>query len=270
MESEGTKRKILQNMEKLTYRLATHVYSNSVALRAFILENNLLPESKISVIANGSSNGIDTSWFQRTADVEKKARELRSEWNVENGKVIIFVGRLVKDKGIEELLQAFAQLKQEGQSVKLVLVGPFEEERDPLSSAASQIIKKDPHVITTGFVKDVRPYLCAADLLAFPTYREGFPNVPMQAGALGLPSVVTDINGCNEIVQHGVNGLILPPKDATALHDAIHQLLTDEPLYERLSKNARPMITERFEQKLVWEGLLKEYRYRMQQKNIDV
>ncbi len=269
MESVGAKRKVLQFMEKLTYRYATHVYSNSQALKEFILENNLLPSQKISVIAKGSSNGINTEWYSRTQEVLKKASALKEEWGLKDEKVILFVGRLVKDKGIEELLEAYKNLKPV-LKIKLLLVGPFEKERDPLSDWASNLIENDIDIITPGYVKDVRPYMALSYLLAFPSYREGFPNVPMQAGAMGLPSIVTDINGCNEIVEQEVNGLIIPPKSAGHLQEALVRLLEDNELYNRLSQNARPMIEQRYEQKLIWEALLEEYQIHLKKAGIDV
>jgi glycosyltransferase involved in cell wall biosynthesis len=260
MESQGAKRKLLSFIEKLTYSCATHVYSNSFALKDFILENRLLSETKLDVLANGSSNGIDTSWYSRSPEVMGEAKRLQKEWAIEEGEhTIVFVGRLVKDKGIEELLEAYKNLKQQ-YKVTLILVGPYEKERDPLARWAEELIETDANIISTGYIKDVRPYLAASSILAFPSYREGFPNVPMQAGAMGLPSVVTNINGCNEIIEAGENGLLVPPKDAGALEAALATLMQDKVLYAKLSTRARPMICDRFEQVVVWEALLNEYK----------
>lgn len=269
MESAGAKRKVLQFMEKLTYRFATHVYSNSQALKEFILENNLLPAQKISVLARGSSNGINTEWYSRTEEVMVQAHALKEEWGLKDEKVILFVGRLVKDKGIEELLEAYQNLRQQYQ-LKLLLVGPFEKELDPLSDWAVTLIENDIDIITPGYVKDVRPYMALSYLLAFPSYREGFPNVPMQAGAMGLPAIVTDINGCNEIVEQVVNGLIIPPKSAGHLQEALVRLLEDNELYNSLAENARPMIEQRYEQQLIWEALLEEYQIHLKKAGINV
>ena len=120
-------------------------------------------------------------------------------------------------------------------------------------------IKTNSKVHFVGFQSDVRPYLLASDFLVFPSYREGFPNVPMQAGAMGLPSIVTNINGCNEIVVHEKNGLIVTPKDTKSLSSAILRLLTDKPLMDTLKCNARDMIVNRYDQKSLWEALHSEY-----------
>lgn len=269
MEAHGSKRKLLQAMEKLTYRFATHVYSNSCALKDFILENRLLAEAKISVIGNGSSNGIDTQHYSRTPDVLMEAEALKEKFGISHEKIILFVGRLVKDKGIEELLKSYERLKSE-HSIKLLLVGPFEPDRDPLSDWAKGFITSDKNIISTGYVDDVRPYMAMSTLLAFPSYREGFPNVPMQAGAMGLPAVVTDINGCNEIVEHEKNGLIVPAKSEVELYNALSRLLKDQNLYQKQANSARPMIASRFEQKVIWEGLYEEYKKNLSKAGIDV
>lgn len=111
-----------------------------------------------------------------------------------------------------------------------------------------------------GYQDDVRPYLAISNALAFPSYREGFPNVVMQAGAMGLPSIVSDINGCNEIIVEGENGVIIPPKDEEALLKAMQYFLTDAKKVKSMALSARPMIESRYEQKVVWEALLEEYR----------
>lgn len=141
----------------------------------------------------------------------------------------------------------------------MILVGPFEPELDPLAPSTIEEINSNPNIHSVGFQNDIRAYLLASDFLVFPSYREGFPNVPMQAGAMGLPSIVTDINGCNEIIVHEKNGLIVQPKDTESLSSAILRLLTDKPMMDTLKLNARDMIVNRYDQKLLWEALHSEY-----------
>lgn len=121
-------------------------------------------------------------------------------------------------------------------------------------------IRSHPQIIGTGFQKDVRPYLAISDTLVFPTYREGFPNVVMQAGSMGLPGIVTDINGCNEIIVPGQNGIIIPVKQVEPLYDAMRMMLDDNEAWERMKARARDMIVTRYEQRVVWEAILAEYR----------
>jgi glycosyltransferase involved in cell wall biosynthesis len=129
-----------------------------------------------------------------------------------------------------------------------------------LTPEVLQEIEQHPAIHCVGYQDDVRPYLAISHALAFPSYREGFPNVPMQAGCFGLPSIVTDINGCNEIIVPGENGLIVPPKSEEALYQAMRTFLADKALFARLQAQARPMIVERYEQTHFWELLLQEYK----------
>jgi len=260
MENKGVKRRILDFVERLTYGCATGVYPNSKHLADFILENGYCSPEKMKVLGNGSSNGINTRFFEPNEELSKTACELKKKFSLTNKEfVFVFVGRLVKDKGIEELVAAFSALKEKYPHIKLLLVGPYEPERDPLSPETHKVIETDPSIIHAGFQQDIRPYLMISQALAFPSYREGFPNVPMQAGCFNLPSIVTDINGCNEIIEDGKNGLIIPVKNEKALKQAMETLLTNSTIYLTLQSNARRMIVDRYEQKYLWELLLKEY-----------
>lgn len=259
MEATGRKRSLLDFVEKLTYRCATKVYPNSIGLYDFILANNYTKKEKLKVIANGSSNGIDTQYFDSTLFSEVQKQELKQSLLLQpNDFVFIFVGRLVGDKGINELIEAFFKLPTP--NTKLLLVGPFESELDPLQPETLKVIETHPNIISVGFQSDVRPYFAVSDCLVFPSYREGFPNVVLQAGAMGLPSIVTDINGCNEIVKEGENGTILPVKNVAALVEAMQKMCSDKPYFEQLQQKARPMIQSRYEQQVVWEALLEEYK----------
>jgi glycosyltransferase involved in cell wall biosynthesis len=269
MVSTGLKKKILRNVERLTYSCATSVYPNSKNLAEYISRNQFCEEKKVKVLGNGSTNGIDTDFFQNTPAITSSANELRKRFQFRNNDfVFLFIGRLVKDKGIEELVDAFTQLKQTHSGIKLLLVGPFEQELDPISQHTVALIEGDPDIIHEDFQQDIRPYLAVSNLLAFPSHREGFPNVPMQAGCFDLPLIVTDINGCNEIVEHGKNGLIIPMKDIAALRHAMLTLLTDQFLYSTLKQNARKMILERYDQKTLWNLLLEEYQYQLKKNEI--
>lgn len=259
MEVTGMKRKILDFVEKITYRCATKVYPNSRGLYDFILANNYTEKEKLQVIANGSSNGIDTTYFDPALFSEVQKLELKQSLLLQpNDFVYIFVGRLVGDKGINELISAFSQL--ETPNSKLLLVGPFETELDPLQPKTLKVIETHPNIISVGFQSDVRPYFAISDCLVFPSYREGFPNVVMQAGAMGLPSIVTDINGCNEIIVEGENGTIISVKNVEAILEAMQKMIYDTYYYHHLRQNARPMIQSRYEQRVVWEALLEEYK----------
>ena len=264
MEATGTKRKILNIVEKLTYSSATRVYPNSKGLYDFILQNNFTQSNKLKIIANGSSNGIDTTFFSPDQVTEIEKVTLREKLNIQpDDFVFVFVGRIVSDKGINELIKAFSELKtaenNELTSIKLLLVGGLESDLDPLNPETLAEINQNKDIISAGFQQDVRPFFAISDALAFPSYREGFPNVVMQAGAMGLPSIVSDINGCNEIIVEGENGLIIPSKNVEKLKEKMLTLARDKNLYIKLKENSRRMIENRYEQSVVWKALLEEY-----------
>jgi len=259
MEAGGWKRKLLDFVEQLTYACATGVYPNSKGLEAFIVANRYTKKEKVKVIAHGSTNGINTTYFNPEHYSLLQKQAIRNDLGIqENDFVFVFVGRLVGDKGINELVEAFTQLPTPHS--KLLLVGPYETELDPLHPTTLAAIETHPHIISVGFQADVRPYYALSDCLVFPSYREGFPNVVLQAGAMGLPSIVTDINGCNEIITEGINGTIIPPKDSAALQQAMTKMVADAVWRCSLQQNARTSITSRYEQEVVWEALLAEYQ----------
>lgn len=256
---KGFKRRMLNFVERITYMCATKIYPNSHALKDIIIKEKFAPARKLIVLANGSSNGIDTDYYSSSHFTEKETDKLREELNITKSDfVFIFIGRLVKDKGLNELISAFSRLK--AQNSKLLLVGPFEEELDPLLPETLSEIKINKNIISLGWQDDVRPYFAISDALVFPSYREGFPNVVMQAGSMGLPSIVTDINGCNEIIIEKENGVIIPPKDEEKLFDAMLFFLDYEKEVKRMAGNSRGLITNRYEQRIVWEAILAEYK----------
>lgn len=273
MEAKGIERKILNVVEKLTYACATKVYPNSRGLYDFILQHNFTSKSKLKVIANGSSNGIDTAFFDPEQVSTARREVLRKQLGITaNDFVFVFVGRLVGDKGINELVAAFQRLvtRSSGvgkKQVKLLLVGPLEPELDPLATETLQLIENHPDILAVGFQKDVRPYLAIGNALVFPSYREGFPNVVMQAGAMGLPCIVSDINGCNEIIIEGQNGVIIPVKSIGAIQNAMRKMIEDKDYYNQIKYNARAMIQSRYEQKIVWSAILEEYKLLVNQLN---
>lgn len=261
VEATGFKRKLLNTVESITYSCATMIYPNSYGLKDIILEEGFAKANKLKVIANGSSNGIDTSFFNpelfNDAEVNKT---LRAQLNIEeNDFVFVFIGRLVTDKGINELVAAFEQLRAQQKHIKLLLVGTYETELDPLLPETLQYIEDSTAIINTGWVDDVRPYLAISNALTFPSYREGFPNVVMQAGAMELPCIVTNINGCNEIVDNNNTGIIIPVKDTEGLLQAMTTILELGEASKSMGKRCRTHIVNNFERQVVWDALLKEY-----------
>jgi glycosyltransferase involved in cell wall biosynthesis len=259
MEAIGKKKILLLWIEKLTYACATHVYPNSHGLEEYILKNKLTSRNKQKVIGYGSSNGIDTNYFNKTIDVQMNADNIRGKYNLEESFVFCFVGRVVKDKGINELIHAFTRLSNEYKSVKLLIVGAFEKDLDPISKKTNDILHTNQNIIHVGFQTDIRPYLGSSDCFVLPTYREGFPNVVLQACSMGLPAIVTNINGCNEIITDKKNGLIVEPKDESALYLAMKAFLQENTLAQKLSLNTRKDIIAKYDRKQFFQFLLEEY-----------
>jgi glycosyltransferase involved in cell wall biosynthesis len=267
LEEKGVKRVVLNFVEKLTYRCSTNIYPNSYGLKNIILDNRFANIEKLKVIGNGSSNGIDTSYFDPKLFSIKDKEDLKTNLGIKNTDfVFIFVGRIVSDKGINELVVSFEKLSIKNKNIKLLLVGPFEEKLDPLKEKTKLIMKHNKQIISVGYQKDVRPYFAIANALTFPSYREGFPNVVMQAGAMELPSIVSDINGCNEIIDNNVNGKLIKLKSVSAIYDAMLEMYTDKQLYNLIKGKTRDLIKQRYERKLFWDLLLSEYNYLLNKK----
>ncbi|OYQ32118.1 glycosyltransferase family 1 protein [Flavobacterium cyanobacteriorum] len=261
--TKGLKRILLNNIEKITYLCADKIYPNSKGLKDIIIKHKFCRPDKLKIIANGSSNGINTEFFSTdyTGDKIQLKQDLKHELGIKPADIVYtFVGRLCTEKGINELIGAFTKLLCSYNNVKLLLVGPFEKENGVLGQETIKQIQNVPGILAVGRHDDIRPYLLCSDIFVFPSYREGFPNVVLQAGAMGLPCIVTDINGCNEIITDGHNGLIIPVKDSGALYMALEKLYTDSALREKLSVNARQSVKSKFSQENVWQELLKEYK----------
>lgn len=262
----GIMQSVLIKMDQLLCWSATNIYPEGNGVMQDLIQYNIT-KKPLRVLANGNVNGIDINHFSAVEVSECKKEKLRKELGLEDlDFVYIFVGRLIKDKGINELIAAFDNISKTNKNVKLLLVGPFEEELDPLSDVTMRKIQSNPHIIHVGWQSDVRPYFAVADALVFPSYREGFPNVVMQAGAMGLPSIVSNINGCNEIIKNNENGIIIPPKDINALENAMLGWVQDQEFYTKLKKSAREMIVSRYEQSVVWEAILEEYNHLLSHK----
>jgi glycosyltransferase involved in cell wall biosynthesis len=256
----GTLQKILIIMDKFLCRFATHIYPEGEGVKQDLVQYGITAKP-LKVLASGNVNGIDSNYFAPTLYNAESNAMLKQELGINSQDfVFIFVGRLVGDKGVNELVTAFVKLNTTHENVKLILVGPFENDLDPLADETLNEIKQHTNILSVGFQMDIRPYLVSANVLVFPSYREGFPNVVMQAGAMGLPSIVTNINGCNEIIVEGENGIIIPFKDSKAIYEAMIKMIGNTALRMRLQQNARQMIVSRYEQQLVWDAILSEYK----------
>lgn len=254
--TSGRFRRLLILMEKITCACATKVIPEGDGVKETLIREEIT-RKPLQKILNGNINGIDLNYFNRTSSIVQTAMNIKSPIDAFT---FCFVGRIVKDKGINELVNAFNMLNKEHKKTHLILVGPFEKDLDPVEPQTEELISNHENISFVGYQNDIRPYLAASDAFVFPSYREGFPNVVLQAGAMELPSIVTDINGCNEIIIDGENGKIIPPQDTKALYKAMKYFVEHkDDIVKHMATNARPMIESRFDQKMVWNAILDMY-----------
>ena len=258
MERRGLWRWLFTQIERLTYAFATEVWPNSFGLETYIRQH-LYNGPKLRVIGNGSSNGIDTIRFRSTSELTQLAKMLRKQLSIAPDVFVwLFVGRIVGEKGITELVTAFRAVSEKQPDTRLVLVGQ-EESLNLIDRTIKSLIVSDKRILEVGYQTDVRPYIMMANALILPSYREGLPNVLLQAACLERPVVATDIVGCREVVQQGETGLLVPPKDSFILHDAMLRLMNDTLLRQQMSGKARAHVVEKYEQKTLWQALLLAY-----------
>ena len=256
MEASGNKKRLLRVIEKLTYSFATNLFCNSYGLKDYIEKN--LTKKEIRVIANGSINGIDIDFFRddfSDLDKENKRAELEIE---ENDFVLLFVGRVVKDKGVNELIEAFTILDKKFNNLKLLMVGDFEEELSPIDIKSIERMRNNPNIISVGFQKDIRSYLSVSSLFVLPSYREGLPNSLIEAGSFGLPLLATDINGCNEVIIPNKTGILVEKKSVESLVNGIQYLIENGELYGTIKSNVRALTIERYGQEFFLNALKDE------------
>lgn len=257
--STGLKRRILMLTDMIVCGCATHVIPEGQGVMNDL--HNHITKKPMKVLGNGNVRGIDLDFWKMTDDLKKHVQNLKESYGLANSFTFVFVGRIVGDKGINELVEAFSRLIKGHENVRLMLVGDYEAELDPLSENTQTIIDATSQILYVGpqYGEDLKAHYAASDCFVFPSYREGFPNTPIEAGAMGLPSIVTDINGSREIIENEKNGLIIPSKDANALYNAMNRMVEDDPMRQRMASVSRSMIASRFEQSFVRKCLYDFY-----------
>ena len=253
--STGMKRRILILMDKLICACATYVNPEGQGV-ADDLKRFGVTKKPLHIIANGNVRGIDMVHYDRTPEVMAEAEGIRKEGMT----TFCFIGRIVRDKGINELVTSFDRLHREYPDTRLILIGGYEEKLDPLAPETMERIKQGEDIEYVGRQSDVRPWLAASDIFVFPSYREGFPNTVIEAGAMGLASIVTDINGSREIIIQGKNGEIVPSQDAEALYRKMKEWVEHPDKVKVMAANARQMAGDRYEQQMIQRATIAVYR----------
>lgn len=253
--TSGLSRKILMVTDWLTCACATHVIPEGQGVLNDLQRH--ITKKPMRVLGYGNVRGVDLMKFSRRPEVVEQANVLRKK----DMFTFVFVGRIVGDKGVNELVTAFCKLNQKYSNTRLFLVGCYETDLDPVRSDTLDTINTSPAIEAVGSksVDDLLVYYAASDCFVFPSYREGFPNTVLEAGAMGLPCIVTDINGSREIIINGKNGIIIPSKNVDTLYNAMERMIRDEDLMRQFVANARPMIETRFEQGFVRKCLYEFY-----------
>ena len=247
----GLKRKILMMTDWLTCACATHVIPEGQGVLND-LKNGGITKKPMKVLGYGNVRGVDMELFSPARFKATKNPDVFT---------FVFVGRIVGDKGINELVEAFVKLHDKHKNTRLVLVGKYEHELDPVSGKTRKLIDTNDGIDACGpkYGDDLLQMYVDADCFVMPSYREGFPNTVLEAGAMGLPSIVTDINGSREIIENEKNGLIVPSKNADALYNAMERMLTNDKARGIMKSNARSMIASRFERGFVQKCQIEFY-----------
>lgn len=257
MEATGPKRALLLWLERLTYAMATNVHANSQSLRDYIAES--VSSRPVELVGHGSANGVELEAFSPEAATMSRDEARRHLGIVGDPFVFLFVGRLVRDKGVAELVAASQQLAA-SRDVRVVLVGRQEGEWDAISHETAQVIDEHPALLAVGPQRDLLPFFQAADALVLPTYREGLPTILLEAASFGLPIVATDVVGCTDVVDDDVSGLLVPPRDPDALARAMERLIDDQALAKRLAAAAQRDVSDRFERDRFHDAMADAYR----------
>lgn len=257
--TNGSLRHILMFMEKLSCKCATNVICVSEGVKKQLIEDHLCQASKAKVIRYGTAGGIDINYFSR--DSIKNEINIRKTFNISDTSfVFCFVGRIVKDKGINELVKAFDKLSKEKKNIYLLLIGAEEKKLDPISKQSRMIIESNDRILALGKQKDVRPFLAASNAFVLPSYREGVGMVILEANALGVPAIASDIIGCRDVIGPGINGELVKPKDDDSLYKKMKQWEENQEIVEEMARNCREYVCSRYSSNDVASAYYKEYK----------
>lgn len=260
MTATGLTRKLLVFMEKLTGKAAVHVWPNSFSLLNYIRQHKLVKEKKLSVIGHGSSNGVDLNRFSAAALKQDKIREVKELLQYDEQLIYLLnMGRIVKDKGINELMEAFSILHAENPRLRLIVLGHFEDKLDPVSEKARKILTEHPAIIHIDWSSDVEYFMHLSRLMVHASYREGFPNTLLQAGAMNCPIVCSAIEGSIDIVTDSETGLLFRPQDTQDLLDKLRLALSETEQMEKYATNLRTKVENYFSQEYVHKCLREKY-----------
>lgn len=260
MEESGLKYALLKQIEKITYSVANHVWPNSNSLYNFIKKNNLADAYKLKVIGQGSTNGVSITRFNKETLDKNFLTVIKGNINYDTASVyLLYIGRLVKHKGIVELVNVFSLLKKNYPHLKLILVGIFESSLDLLPKKILKQIVDDPCIINVGWSDNAEYYMSLAHYFVFPSYREGFPNVLLEAGAIQLPVICSNIPGNTDIIIHNETGLLFEKKNEKDMYQKLKYALDNPKKMLSMANKLQHYIKFWYEREMYWKILLEEY-----------
>lgn len=260
VELSGPLRWAAKASDWLITHLNTRCYADSESQRAFLVSHGIAQPRQIRVLGSGSLSGVDLQRFDSNR-LSGGAEATRTELSIPSGaKVITFIGRVTRDKGIAELIAAFSALPRQPQGVILILVGPAETKWDPLPEGVMHEIATNPNIRAVGYSQTPEKYLAVSHLLCLPSYREGFGNVVIEAAALGIPTVGTRIVGLSDTIIDGVTGILVPPRQVAPLTDALALLLNDDERRSLMGREACARAKSLFDATKINRLVLDEYR----------
>ncbi len=260
MVEKGFKLRLLTFIEKLTYRAANHVWPNSQSLYDYITAHAFTSAQKLQVISKGSTNGINTQRFNTQVLEQKTIDSIKSGIGYSPGHIyLLCIGRLVADKGIVELVQAFESVQKSQSNIRLILVGDFEAALDPLPQQILAQIQTNPGIIHISWTQQVEYYMHIANLFVFPSHREGFPNVLLQAGAMQLPIICSRIPGNIDIVTHGATGLIFETASVQAMETCVRYALDHPAAMQQMAASLHQIVISDYRRENIWQNILTTY-----------
>jgi glycosyltransferase involved in cell wall biosynthesis len=268
MTTGGFKKKLLIAMEKLTYRSSHYVWVNSFSLKKYVEENKLCPVNKLTIIGNGSTNGIDLNRFNRESLKEEIVSDVKQKIRYDPSLFyFLFVGRLVKDKGIRELVEAFVKFYGDHPVSRLVLLGELESELDPIDKDTLNLLESHPAIIRAGWDQHVEYYFSLANVFVFPSHREGFPNVLLQAGAMGCPVICSEIPGNTDVIQNENTGSLFPVGISEAIQKLMQEAFLSKPKIAKMANNLEIKVRKEFSQIFVHREIEKQYQLYLKKTN---
>lgn len=258
---KGLKGWLIRQAEILSFKFCTDVWPNSHTSMEYMVRTKMIKANRAKVIGKGSTNGIDLERFNPNAIKQQRLDEIKkTTYFHPDDQILLFAGRMVKDKGVQELVAAFERLLPEFPNLKLVLLGPQEADLDPLDNRTLQAISNNKRIIHIEWTDEVEYYLSFATLFVFPSYREGFPNVIMQAGAMKCPVVCSEIVGNIDIITHRLNGILHKVQDEESLFDAVRFALQHKEYMQQLAEKLYEDMVTYYDRYALYELYIKEYK----------